>query len=93
MLFVLLSKRFLRMTVLDGFAFVAIHANLSDCYRVTPSVKALRLCQLPQGDALGHYRKGYKKSTTHSCAVLFLLVEITGIEPVTSCMPCKRSPS
>ena len=21
------------------------------------------------------------------------LVEITGIEPVTSCMPCKRSPS
>ena len=32
MLFVLLSKRFLRMTVLDGFAFVAIHANLSDCY-------------------------------------------------------------
>ena len=37
-------------------------------------------------------RKGYKKSTTHSCAVLFFLVEITGIEPVTSCMPCKRSP-
>ena len=34
-----------------------------------------------------------KKSTTHFCAVLFLLVEITGIEPVTSCMPCKRSPS
>ena len=33
MLFVLLSKRFLRMTVLDGFAFVAIHANLLDCYR------------------------------------------------------------
>ena len=23
----------------------------------------------------------------------FVLVEITGIEPVTSCMPCKRSPS
>ena len=22
-----------------------------------------------------------------------LLVEVTGIEPVTSCMPCKRSPS
>ena len=33
-----------------------------------------------------------KKSTAHSCAVLFVLVEITGIEPVTSCMPCKRSP-
>ena len=32
------------------------------------------------------------KSTTHFCVVLFL-VEITGIEPVTSCMPCKRSPS
>ena len=35
MLFVLLSKRFLRMTVLDGFAFVAIHANLLDCYNIT----------------------------------------------------------
>ena len=23
----------------------------------------------------------------------FMLVELTGIEPVTSCMPCKRSPS
>ena len=34
MLFVLLSKRFLLMTVLAGFAFVAIHANLLDCYKV-----------------------------------------------------------
>ena len=34
-----------------------------------------------------------QKSTTHFCVVLFVLVEITGIEPVTSCMPCKRSPS
>ena len=34
-----------------------------------------------------------KKNTTYFCAVLFILVEITGIEPVTSCMPCKRSPS
>ena len=34
-----------------------------------------------------------KKSTAHFCAMLFFLVEITGIEPVTSCMPCKRSPS
>ena len=33
MLFVLLSKRFLHMTLLDGFAFVAIHANLLDCYK------------------------------------------------------------
>lgn len=33
MLFVLLSKRFLHMTVLDGFAFVAIHANLLDHYK------------------------------------------------------------
>ncbi len=37
--------------------------------------------------------RGKAKSTTHFCAVLFFLVEITGIEPVTSCMPCKRSPS
>ena len=35
MLFVLLSKRFLHMTVLDGFAFVAIHANLLDRYSFT----------------------------------------------------------
>ena len=35
MLFVLLSKRFLHMTVLDGFAFVAIHANLLDRYKFT----------------------------------------------------------
>ena len=34
-----------------------------------------------------------EKSTTHFCVVLLFLVEITGIEPVTSCMPCKRSPS
>ena len=33
MLFVLLSKRFLHMTVLDGFAFVDIHANLLDRYK------------------------------------------------------------
>ena len=33
MLFVLLSKRFPRMIVLAGFAFVVIHANLLDCYR------------------------------------------------------------
>ena len=37
-------------------------------------------------------RKGYKKSTAHSVQCFFFLVEITGIEPVTSCMPCKRSP-
>ena len=34
-----------------------------------------------------------EKSTTRFRVVLFFLVEITGIEPVTSCMPCKRSPS
>ena len=33
MLFVLLSKRFLHMTVLAGFAFVAIRANLLGCYK------------------------------------------------------------
>ena len=33
-----------------------------------------------------------EKSTTRFRVVLFVLVEITGIEPVTSCMPCKRSP-
>ena len=34
-----------------------------------------------------------EKSTTRFRVVPFILVEITGIEPVTSCMPCKRSPS
>ena len=33
MLFVLLSKRFLLMTVLAGFAFVGIRNNLLDCYK------------------------------------------------------------
>ena len=43
MLFVLLSKRFLHMTVLDGFAFVAIHANLLDRYKCLRSLP-VRLC-------------------------------------------------
>ena len=25
--------------------------------------------------------------------VFFYVVEVSGIEPLTSCMPCKRSPS
>ena len=33
-----------------------------------------------------------KRHHTFLCSVLGL-VENTGIEPVTSCMPCKRSPS
>ena len=33
-----------------------------------------------------------EKHYTFLCSAFFL-VEITGIEPVTSCMPCKRSPS
>ena len=50
--------------------------------------------QLSQRESQEHCRKGaQQKSTAHFCAVLFFLVEITGIEPVTSCMPCKRSPS
>ena len=35
------------------------------------SVSASQI-QLPQGDALGHCRRGKAKSTTHFCAVLFL---------------------
>jgi hypothetical protein len=27
------------------------------------------------------------------CKLLCFVVEISGIEPLTSCMPCKRSPS
>ena len=33
-----------------------------------------------------------KKSTVLQTKYSAFLVEITGIEPVTSCMPCKRSP-
>ena len=33
-----------------------------------------------------------KQKKTTAIAVIFV-VENTGIEPVTSCMPCKRSPS
>ena len=33
-----------------------------------------------------------KTKKTTAIAVIFV-VENTGIEPVTSCMPCKRSPS
>ena len=69
--------------------------------------KAVSLDRLsPAGEGLSRQRqsgervarrscdeRGIKqKSTAHFCAVLFFLVEITGIEPVTSCMPCKRSP-
>ena len=37
---------------------------------------------------------GVNKKAPHiSVQCFFFLVEITGIEPVTSCMPCKRSPS
>ncbi len=38
-----------------------------------------------------HYKK--KKHHVSSETQCFVLVENTGIEPVTSCMPCKRSPS
>ncbi len=37
---------------------------------------------------------GINKKAPHiPVQCFFFLVEITGIEPVTSCMPCKRSPS
>ena len=43
---------------------------------------------------LGPHSFGSNKKAPHiSVRCLFFLVEITGIEPVTSCMPCKRSPS
>ena len=47
----------------------------------------------PLGELSPHSFGNNKKGTTRFRAVLFLLVENTGIEPVTSCMPCKRSPS
>lgn len=39
MLSVLLSKRFPHMTVLVGFAFVIIRANLLDCYNHNENCK------------------------------------------------------
>lgn len=51
MLFVLLSKRFLHMTVLAGFAFVAIRANLLGCYNNSDYLQKAR--------KYGHFT-GYK---------------------------------
>ena len=34
-----------------------------------------------------------QKKRPHRCSLLISLVEVSGIEPLTSCMPCKRSPS
>ena len=34
----------------------------------------------------------HKKTHSNEC-VAKKLVEVSGIEPLTSCMPCKRSPS
>ena len=42
---------------------------------------------------LGPHSFGINKKAPHISAWCLFLVEITGIEPVTSCMPCKRSPS
>ena len=46
MLFVLLSKRFPHMTVLAGFAFVAIHDNLLDCYKYSASRFAVSISRI-----------------------------------------------
>src|SRR5699024_4129901 len=43
---------------------------------------------------MGTKEKNYYNKTKRTCqAILVLLVEVSGIEPLTSCMPCKRSPS
>ena len=61
-----------------------------------PILITVTLLQSMHGALLGelspHSFGNNKKNTTRFRAVLFLLVENTGIEPVTSCMPCKRSP-
>jgi len=33
------------------------------------------------------------ESSTHRENLKVFVVEVSGIEPLTSCMPCKRSPS
>ena len=38
-------------------------------------------------------KKAKRKAPYFKRSTVLFLVEITGIEPVTSCMPCKRSPS
>ena len=47
------------------------------------------------GEAMQPPKTGFskKKSTILPTKYSAFLVENTGIEPVTSCMPCKRSPS
>ena len=48
-----------------------------------PTVKGL--CPRPLDDE-------DKNGRSYTCPSKFL-VEVSGIEPLTSCMPCKRSPS
>ena len=47
------------------------------------------------GEAMQSPKTGFskKKSTILPTKYSAFYMEITGIEPVTSCMPCKRSPS
>ena len=55
-------------------------------------------CKKPKngaGEAMQPPKIGFrkKKSTILPTKYSAFYMEITGIEPVTSCMPCKRSPS
>ena len=43
-------------------------------------------------DSRRNYQEGKKKSTVLQTKYSAFLVENSGIEPLTSCMPCKRSP-
>ena len=58
----------------------------------SPSQSLLRKSSSPKGRAKSTAGRGHNKKASHISVRCFFLVEITGIEPVTSCMPCKRSP-
>ena len=58
--------------------------------------KSRRQCFLCRFTSIGTFsfaQHFHKQKTLHISVQRFVLVENTGIEPVTSCMPCKRSPS
>ena len=57
----------------------------------TPVIAVKGRCPRPLDD--GDLKQGSGRSRFRIAPTQFRLVEVSGIEPLTSCMPCKRSPS
>ena len=72
-----------RSLLLWGPAYLREHPGFSQ--------KAQKACR--QSNAASKIGFSKKKSTVLPAKYSAFLVENSGIEPLTSCMPCKRSPS